>query len=121
MINRDTTMDSVNGLEKDRLKVIATVSKKASDWRKYKDTRNIVINMKKYIKERFYDKLELTLTDSYGSNRRNIWKITRYFIESNSSSVLIPPLCIVSDNNDHIMHYADKEKADCLNDYFTSI
>ena len=46
-------------------------------------------------------------------------KLTRYFIKSNSSSVLIPPLCTVSDNNDHILHSTDKEKADCLNDYFT--
>ena len=107
--------------KRDRLKAIATVNKKASDWRKYKDTRNKVNNMKKYAKERFYNNLELTLTDSYGSNRRDFWKLTRYFIKSNSSSVLIPPLCTVSDNNDHILHSTDKEKADCLNDYFTSI
>ena len=72
--------------KRDRLKVIATVSKKASDWRKYKDTRNKVNNMKKYAKDRFYNNLELALTDSYGSNRRDFLKLTRYFIKSNSSS-----------------------------------
>lgn len=107
--------------KRDRLKAIATISKKPTDWRKYKDTRNKVNNMKKYAKDRFYNNLELTLTDNYDSNRRNFWKLTRYFIKSNSSSVLIPPLCTVSDDNIPILHSTDKEKADCLNDYFTSI
>lgn len=39
----------------------------------------------------------------------------------NTSSASIPPLCTFDDNNDIITHTTDEEKADCLNDYFTSI
>ena len=49
------------------------------------------------------------------------WKLTRYFIKSNTASASIPPLHSTDENGDIKMYTTDKEKAECLNDYFISI
>ncbi|MCG7878110.1 MAG: hypothetical protein N0C90_17515, partial [Candidatus Thiodiazotropha endolucinida] len=49
------------------------------------------------------------------------WKLTRYFIKSNTASASIPPLHSADENGDIKIHTTDREKADCLNNYFTSI
>lgn len=106
---------------RDRLKSNAIKTSRATDWRKYKDARNKVNNLKKYAKERFYNNLELSLAETFSTNKRDFWKLTRYFIKNNTSSATIPPLCTVANNNDILIHTTDIEKANCLNDYFTSI
>lgn len=107
--------------KRDRLKTTAVTNKRSEDWRKYKKVRNKVNNMKKFAKERFYNNLEHTITENYSQNKRDFWKLTRYFVKSNTASASIPPLYSTDENGDIIMHTTDKEKADCLNDYFTSI
>ena len=107
--------------KRDRLKSIAIKSKRPADWRNFKKVRNKVNNLKKHAKERFYNNLELNLTESFTNNKRDFWRLTRYFIKNNTASCSIPPLCTLSDNNVLKLHTTDKEKADCLNDYFTSV
>lgn len=68
--------------KRDRLKSIAVRTSRVVDWRKYKDVRNKVNNLKKHAKERFYNNLGLTLTESFSTNKRDFWKLTRYFIKN---------------------------------------
>ncbi|MCG8032136.1 MAG: reverse transcriptase family protein [Candidatus Thiodiazotropha taylori] len=107
--------------KRDRLKSIALKSERTSDWRKYKQARNKVNNLKKYAKERFYNNLELTLSGNYTNNKRDFWKLTRFFIKNTTASASIPPLHTTTIDNEIKIHTTDKDKADCLNDYFTSI
>ena len=107
--------------KRDRLKSIAIKSKHPADWRNFKKVRNKVNNLKKHAKERFYNNLELNLTESFTNNKRDFWRLTRYFIKNNTASCSIPPLCTLSDNNVLKLHTTDKEKSDCLHDYFTSV
>ena len=107
--------------KRDRLKTIALSSNRPSDLRKFKDTRNKVNNLKKHAKERFYNNLELNLTENFTNDKRDFWRLTRYFVKNNTASSSIPPLYTTDDNNEMKMHVTDKEKADCLNDYFTSV
>ena len=66
--------------------------------------------MKKHANEIFFNNLELTLTENFGKNRRELWKHTRYFVK-NSSSTSIPSLCTVTDHNVTLLNSADKDKA----------
>ena len=103
------------------MKSIAIKSKRPAEWRNLKKVRNKVNNLKKHANERFYNNLELNLTESFVNNKRDFLRLTRYFIKNNTASCSIPPLCSLSDNNVLKLHTTDKEKADCLNDYFTSV
>ena len=68
----------------------------------------------------FYSNIEKNSIDSSNNNKRNFWKIIRYFVKSNSSSSNIPPL--ITDENGHRQnHVTDTENANCLNTYFSSI
>ena len=107
--------------KRDRLKSIALKSKRTTDWRKYKKVRNKVNNLKRHAKERIYDNLELNLTESFTNNKRDFWRLTRYFVKKNTASCSIPPLCTTDEFNITKLHTTDKEKADCLIDYFTSV
>ena len=78
--------------KRDRLKTTAVTSKRPEDWRNYKTVRNKVNNMKKIAKERFYNNLEHTITENFSQNKRDFWKLNRYFIKSNTASASIPPL-----------------------------
>ena len=66
--------------KRDRLKSIVFRSNRPSDWRKFKDTRNKVNNLKKNAKERFYKNLKLNLTENFTNNKRHLWRLTRYLI-----------------------------------------
>ena len=107
--------------KRDRLKSIAFNSKRTTDWRNFKKVRNKVNNLKRHAKERFYNNLELNLTESFSNKKRDIWRLTRYFVKKNTASCSIPPLCTLGDDNVTKLHTTDKEKADCLNEYFTSV
>ena len=67
--------------KRDKLKSIALSSNRPSDWRKFKDTRNKVNNLKKHAKERFYNNLELNLTENLANNKRDFWRLIRYFVK----------------------------------------
>ena len=62
--------------KRDRLKYIAIKSKRLADWRNLKKVRNKVNNLKKHAKERFYNNLELNLTESFINNKRDFWRLT---------------------------------------------
>ena len=56
------------------------------------------------------------------TNKRDFWKLTRYFIKKNNpASASIPPLHSKCENGNGLIHTTDKEKTDCLNGYFTSL
>ena len=99
----------------------AVKSKIPLHWQVYKATRNKVNNLKKHVKEKNYNNLEQTLTESVSSNKRDFWKIVRHFVKGNKSSEIIPPLTSIDENNQSQMHYTDHEKVECLNSYFTCL
>ena len=55
------------------------------------------------------------------TNKRDFWRLTRYSVKNNTASASIPLFHSKRENSDVLIHTTDKEKADCLNDYFTSI
>lgn len=106
--------------KRDRLKSTAIKTSRQADWEKYKIIRNKVNNLKKHAKELFYNNLELSLQDSFTSNKKDYWKIIRHFVKNNNTSSTIPPLQKTLETGETIYCTSDKEKADCLNSYFTS-
>ena len=46
----------------------------------------------KHAKQSFYDNLDNIISD-LNNDKRKFWKVIRYFVESNSSTSSIPPLC----------------------------
>ena len=110
-----------NSRKRDRLISIAFKSNRPTDWRNFKKVRNKVNNLKRHAKERFYNNLELNLTESFSNNKKDFWRLTRYFVKKNTALCSIPPLCTLGDDNVTKLHTTDKEKADCLNEYFTSV
>ena len=106
---------------RDRLKSKATKSKNVHDWSKYKKIRNKVNNLKHHAKEVFFSNLDSNLTDLHQNDKRSFWKIIRHFIKNNSCSSVIPPLCVTTTNGDITYLVTTQDKADQLNEYFTSI
>ena len=78
-------------------------------------------NMKKQAKENFYNNLELNLSDLQTNDKNSFWKIIRYFVKgSGKSENLIPPLK-EEINGQCSLHITNRDKAEFLNRYFTSI
>ena len=73
--------------------------------------------MKKHAKEKFYNNLEASISDFYSNDKKQFWSIIRHFVKNNSSTSSIPPL----KNGQNTYSYTDQEKAECLNDFFTSV
>ena len=107
--------------KRDRLKSKAIKTGKISDWNSYKKLRNKVNNQKKQAKEIFFNNLELSITDFHKNDKRKFWQVVRHFVKNNDSSTTIPPLVSSSPLDRNKFHFTDKEKAECLNDYFASI
>ena len=107
--------------KRDRIKSKALKTGKISDWNSYKEFRNKVNNQKKQAKELFYNKLELTISDFQKNDKRKFWQVIRHFVKNENSTSTIPPLCSVSHSGEKQFHFSDEEKAECLNDYFSSI
>ena len=107
--------------KRDRLKSKAIKTGKISDWNSYKKLRNKVNNQKKQAKEIFFNNLELSITDFHKNDKRKFWQVVRHFVKNNDSSTTIPPLVSSSPLGGNKFHFTDKEKAECLNDYFASI
>ena len=81
--------------------------------------RNKVNDLKKHAKERFYNNLELSISDFHSNDKKQFWKIVRHFVKSNNNSSSIPPLNSFSGHYNYC--FSLEEKADLLNRYFTSI
>ena len=106
---------------RDRLKRKARNSGTSDSWNKYKHIRNKVNNLKKHAKEKFYNNLEISLSDFHNNDKKKFWHIIRHFVKSNNTSGNIPPLVIDSAGHQNVYCFTDEEKAECLNNYFTSI
>ena len=106
---------------RDKLRKQALKSHNPAHWQAYKSARNKVNNLKKHAKELFYCNLEDNFTDTMSNNKQDFWKIVRHFVKENKSSGSIPPLVITNENDETNMYVTDHEKANCLNEYFTSI
>ena len=102
--------------KRDRLKSKAIKTGKISDWNSYKKLWNKVNNQKKQAKEIFFNNLELSITDFQKMINANFG-----FVKNNDSSTTISPLVSSSPLGENKFHFTDKEKAECLNDYFASI
>lgn len=106
--------------QRDRQKHIATKSNRAADWDKYKKLRNKANNLKKAAKQHYYSNLEEKISNAKLENPKQYWKYIRHLIKTNSKSETIPILKFNHNNTDTYV-YSDEEKAECLNNYFTSI
>ena len=106
---------------RDRLKRKAVKTTRREDWRKYKNMRNKVNNLKKYAKERFFNNIENTLIETSDLNPKAYWQLLRHFIKTNKNSEVIPPLKSIKENGEVTLAFSDVEKANLLNDYFASI
>ena len=107
--------------KRDRMKSTAKSSGKITDWSKYKNLRNTVNNMKKHAKERFFNNLETNLLALNCNDKRGFWKIIKHFLKKDKSVSCFPPLCEILSNGETVWYTSTQEKADCLNNYFTSI
>ena len=78
-------------------------------------------NLKKLAKEKFYNNLEISLSDFHTNDKKKFWQVIRHFVKNNNSSGNIPSLVSSISQGQTIHCYTDNEKAECLNEYFTSI
>lgn len=107
--------------KRDRIKKKALSSGNPDIWSRYKHIRNKVNNLKKHAKELFFNNLELSICDFFDNDKRKFWKTIRHFVKNNSKTSSIPPLKCTLQNGSSSFCFSDKEKAECLNDYFVSI
>ena len=77
--------------------------------------------MKKHAKEKFCNNLEISLSDFHTNDKKKFWQVIRHFVKNNNSSGNIPPLFFSISQGQTTYCYTDNEKAECLNEYFTSI
>ena len=82
--------------------------------------RNKVNNLKKFAKKTFYDQIESRIENESSSNSRNYWKTLKYLMKNFKSADTIPVLSRKTDGI-HEYFFTDQEKANCLNEYFTSV
>ena len=120
MTNLGLTQNKTFSRIRDRLKKKALRTGSVSDRNKYKKARNKVNNLIKHAKERFYDNLELSISDFHKTDKKKFWQVIRHFVSNNSTSNNIPPPLEVN-NGKTTYCFSDEEKIECLNNYFTSI
>ena len=106
---------------RDRLKKKSIKTGSSNDLTNYKHIRNKVNNLKKHAKEKFYNNLEISLSDFHTNDKKKFWQVIRHFVKNNNSSGNIPPLISSISQGQTTYCYTDYEKAECLNEYFTSI
>ena len=77
-------------------------------------------NLKKFAKKNFYDLIESRIEDDSLNNKRNYWKTFKDLMNNFKSADSIP---VLSRNINGIDEYyfTNQEKANCLNEYFTSV
>lgn len=104
---------------RNRLRKIAMKSNNALDMHKFKKSLNKVNNMKKYAIINYYNNLELSLLDSSKNNPKLYWRLLKNVFNIKMSTE-IPPLQFTLKTGDQSIAYSNAEKAEVLNDYFSS-
>ena len=87
----------------------------------YRKLRYKVNNLTMHAKERFYNNIKSSISDFYSNNKIQFWSIIRHFVMNNSSTSSIQPLKVFPPNDKNNYCFTDMEKAECLNEYFTSV
>ena len=105
---------------RDRLEKTVTRHGRLSDWIKYKSIRNRVNNLIKEAKQRYFNNIGETLSTYRNDRPQLFWKKHRTVVNKNKNSDAIPILKTFENGNE-TFYYADDEKAECLNKYFSSI
>lgn len=78
------------------------------------------IILKQHSKERFFNDIEASISDSSSNNPRFDWKMLNMLVKNNKNCETIPLLC-TEENGVEINFIADAEKANGFNIYFVSI
>ncbi|MCG8046087.1 MAG: reverse transcriptase family protein, partial [Candidatus Thiodiazotropha taylori] len=84
-------------------------------WNRFKTIRNTVINLTRKSKQDYFNKLETMLTDAT-LNSKLFWKTSKQILGLKKSTQIIPTLNF---NNEYAE--TDLQKANMLNEYFSSI
>lgn len=53
--------------------------------------------------------------------KNSFWSIIRHFVKNNNNTSSIPPLKVFPPRGQNDYYFTDKEKAECLYEYFTSV
>ncbi|KAK3099985.1 hypothetical protein FSP39_012969 [Pinctada imbricata] len=85
---------------------------------KYKKQRNHVNNLKKSIKQSFYQNVDDLVDTLAAQNSKGYWKLIKSLTQSSGKQVIIPPLI---DPETLELETDDELKAELLNKYFVSI
>ena len=83
---------------------------------KYRQQRNKVNSMIKFLKEEYICNLNDTLTEYHYNDQKSYWKIVRTLIKGTKPSYSIPSLF----QNDTVA-FTSEDKCDLLNNYFCSV
>ena len=81
---------------------------------------NKVNNLKKFAKRIFYVQIESKIETESGSNNSNYWQTLKDLMKNVKSADSIPVLSRKINGTDEY-YFTDLEKANCLNEYFTSV
>ena len=107
--------------QRDRQRKKALQTRSLNDFIIYKQLRNKVNNLKKHAKGAFFENLEMQLHKSKSNNQKAYWKTIKMLIKNESgTNSNIPPLKRPTQSSPTLC-ISDKEKANCLNDFFSSI
>ncbi|VDI70325.1 Hypothetical predicted protein [Mytilus galloprovincialis] len=84
--------------KRDRFRKIFIKNKSMTNEKKFKNQRNRVNNLKKQIKQNFYDNINENLNELKQTNSRVYWKIINSLLKEDRSSNDIPPMQNPSNN-----------------------
>ena len=104
---------------RDRLRKRSLRYNNVNDINKYKRQRNKVNGLKRRAKEQFYANLDGFMS-TISPHNSSYWNILKYLMKGTGSTTPIPPLKIDANSADDIA-FTDLEKADLLNQYFSSV
>lgn len=93
----------------------AKSSNNPEHWRKYREKRNVVISLTREAKNNYLSKLQNTLVDK-SIPPRKWWRIAKSICQFKNKNTTSSPIKV---NNNIYTH--PKDKANALNDYFTSV
>ena len=105
---------------RDRQRPIPLVSNTPSSWSKYKTLQNKVNNLKTFAKQKFLTNIENNIETLPVGNSKCYWKAIKDLMKHYKSPDSIPILKRSADCNEELC-FEDVDKANCLNDFVTSV